>query len=189
MGIILEQSPEFVWSRQQQIKQYHLQVAKDQSFAEILIDKQGIEESPLTVSEALALGKYYWRIAAVDQDGDGPFSDGQMFRRILPAPALEAPDITEETLVIRSRSGLPGQTYHFQMSDDESFSELLVDKHTDEPGFEMDRPDGGEYFIRVQTIDPDGFVGPFGAAQSIDVPYSDLYWLLVLLPLLALIAL
>ena len=78
--------------------------------------------------------------------------------------------------------------YHFQMSDDESFEELLVDKYCDEPHFEIARPNGGEYFIRVRTIDPDGFIGPFAAAQSIDVPY-DLYWLLALLPLLALLAL
>ncbi len=187
-GILLEDKPEFSWSSQQGVSQYHLQVSKTQDFAEIIVDKPGIMDSGLTIDEHLELGKYYWRIAAADQDGDGPYSDGQMFRRIIPAPELEAAEITDDKLTIRSRKGLPGQTYHFQMSDDKSFDELLVDQYTDKPGFEIPRPSGGEYFIRVRTIDPDGFVGPFAAPQSIDVPY-DLYWLLALLPLLALLAL
>ena len=187
-GFLLENDSEFNWSRVQGTAQYHLQISNSQDFSEVLLDQSDIVNNEITITEKLTLGKYYWRIAAVDQDGDGPFSDGQLFRRIVPAPDLEQPDITDDTLIIRSRSGLPGQSYHFQMSDDESFSELLVDKRTDEPGFEIARPSGGEYFIRVRTIDPDGFVGPFAAAQSIDVPY-DLYWLLALLPLLALLAL
>ena len=187
-GILLENNPEFNWARQQESSRYHLQVANSPDFSELLVDISNIDDNELTVTEELTLGKYYWRVAAIDQDGDGPFSDGQLFRRIVPAPEIEAPDISDETLTIRSRSGLPGQTYHFQMSDDESFSDLLVDKYTDEPGFEIPRPGGGEYFIRVRTIDPDGFVGPFAAPQSIDVPYN-YYWLLALLPLLALLAL
>ena len=187
-GILLEQQPEFSWSSQQGIEKYHLQVSNTQDFTEILTDISDITDNEVTISEDLNLGKYYWRIAAADQDGDGPSSDAQMFRRIIPAPEFETPDITEDTLIIRSRSGLPGQTYHFQMSDDVTFSDLIVDKYTDTPGFEIPIPNGGEYFIRVRTIDPDGFVGPFATAQSIDIPY-DLYWLLALLPLLALIAL
>ena len=188
-GILLEDDPEFSWSHREGISQYHLQVSNTQDFSELLVDSSNIDDNELTVTEELTLGKYFWRVAAIDREGDGPFSDAQLFRRIVPAPELEAPDITDDTLAIRSRSGLPGQTYHFQMSDDESFSELLVDKYTDEPGFEIPRPGGGEYFIRVRTLDPDGFVGPFASPQSIDVPYSDLFWFLVLLPLIALVAL
>lgn len=186
---LLQESPEFTWSSQQQTLSYHLQLATDQAFTNIVVDKVGLESNEVTIEQKLELGKFYWRVAAVDRDGDGPFSDGQMFRRIPPAPELEAPDISDETLVVRSRAGLPGQRYHFQMAEDDNFSELLVDKETDEPWFEIPRPAGGEYFIRIRTIDPDGFIGPFGAAQSIDVPYSDLYWLLLMLPLFALIAL
>lgn len=187
-GILLEEDPEFVWSDQQGVGQYHFQVSKTQGFTDILIDMPTIGDNEITISKELGLGKYYWRIAAIDHDGDGPFSDGQMFRRIIPAPEIDAPEITDDTVMIRSRKGLPGQTYHFQMADDDTFNDLLVDKYTDEPGFEIPRPTGGEYFIRVRTIDPDGFVGPFATPQSIDIPY-DLYWLLALLPLLALLAL
>jgi len=187
-GILLEDDSEFSWSRQQGTNGYHIQIARVEDFSNILIDISNVAENEITITEKLGLGKYYWRIAATDQEGDGPFSDGQLFRRIVPAPDIEVPDFTDDMLTIRSRRGLPGQSYHFQMSDDESFSDLLVDKRSDEPGFEIARPTGGTYYIRVRTIDPDGFIGPFAAPQSIDVPY-DLYWLLALLPLLALLAL
>lgn len=188
-GIFVEDSLIFSWSRQKGVSQYHLQIASSEDFSELLFDTAKVDTNELTMTDKMTSGKYYWRIAAIDQDGDGPFSDAQMFRRIVPAPVLEAPEITDDTLAFRSRSGLPGQTYHFQMSDDENFNELLADKQNDKPEFIIPRPSrGGEYFIRVRTIDADGFVGPFAAAQSIDVPY-DFYWLLTLLPLLVLIAL
>ncbi len=187
-GFLIEESAEFSWAKQKEAKKYHFQIAKDKKFADLLIDKQAIDQSKLIIDNSMDVGKYFWRVAAIDQDGDGPFSEGQMFRSIKPAPEIEAPDISEDSLVIRSRIGLPGQTYHFQIAEDESFSELLVDKHTNEPKLKIPRPSGGEYFIRIGTIDSDGFVGPFSKPQSFRVPYN-YYWFLTLLPLLILIAL
>lgn len=187
-GILIEHSPEFTWSQQKNVEKYHFQIAKDENFSTLLVDKPNIDTVELTISEELALGKYYWRVAAIDQEGDGPFSDGQMFRRIVPAPALEEPEISEDSLVIRSRKGLPGQTYQFQMAEDEAFTELLFDERTEQPKFEIAKPGSGEYFIRIRTIDADGFIGPYTTPQSISIPYN-YYWLLALLPLLALIAL
>lgn len=187
-GILIEEPPEFAWSQQKSIEKYHFQIAKDEKFSDILIDKSSIDKIELTIEDELSLGKYHWRVAAIDKEGDGPFSDGQMFRRIVPAPKLEEPEISDKSLVIRSRKGLLGQKYHFQMSENETFDELMVDKRSDDPSFEIPKPDGGEYFIRTRTIDPDGFIGPFSAPQSINIPYN-FYWLLTLLPLLALIAL
>lgn len=40
------------------------------------------------------------------------------------------------------------------------------------------RPDPGHYFLRVRTIDADGYEGPFGAAQAVDV--EEEYWGLVI---------
>ncbi|MFK5950412.1 MAG: FecR domain-containing protein [Methylococcales bacterium] len=188
-GFLLEQTEiKFSWSSQTGVDLYHFQISDKKDFSNLLVDTSNIVDNQISLATDLPVGKYYWRIAGEDQQGDGPFSDGQLFRRIVPAPGFEEPAITEDTLNIRSRQGLAGQTYHFQMSEDENFTELLVDKYTDIPGFEIPRPNGGEYFIRSQTIDPDGFVGPFSAPQSINVP-RDYYWLLTLLPLLALLAL
>ncbi len=187
-GFLIDENVEFSWAKQKSIKKYHFQIAKDHNFDNLLVDRQDVDQSELVIDDKMKVGKYFWRVAATDQEGDGPFSEGQMFRRIKPAPDIEAPDISDDSLVIRSRTGLPGQTYHFQIAEDESFSELLVDKQIKEPRLKIPRPSGGEYFIRIRTIDSDGFIGPFSKPQSLNVPY-DYYWLLTLLPLLVLIAL
>ncbi len=188
-GILLEDPVVFNWSRQKDVSHYHLQVSNRQDFSELLFDAEKIDANELAMTKTMAKGKYFWRIAAIDQDGDGPFSDAQMFRRIMPAPELEAPEITDNMLTFRFRNGLPGQTYHFQMAEEERFNKLLADERNGKPEFIIPRPSqGGEYFIRIRTIDADGFAGPFAVPQSIDVPY-DFSWLLTLLPLLVLIAL
>lgn len=188
-GILIEDQVAFNWSQREEVKHYHFQIAADESFSQVLIDIPAVEGTEVTVNEKQAVGKYFWRVAAIDEEGDGPFSDGQLIRRILPGPDLEQPEISENTLVIRSRKGLPGQHYQFQMSEYEDFQELMVDQQAAEPSFEIALPDAGEYYVRVRTIDPDGFVGPFGAVQTIDIPYDNLYLLLLLLPLFALFAL
>ncbi len=186
---VVEETPTFVWSGQENIQDYHFQIARSRSFRELIVDIGNYSGVSLTVENPMSLGKYYWRVAAVDaREGDGPFSDAQGFRRINPAPEMEEPEISETLLVIRSRAGLPGQRYHFQLAEDVEFTKLLLDEQTSQPRVEIQRPDSGEYFVRVRTIDPDGFTGPFGQAQTIDIPMEGLYWWLLLLPLLALIA-
>ena len=188
-GILLEKKPSFGWSKQKNSNNYHFQISKNNNFSTLEVDKKIDGTNEITVPEKLGIGKHYWRVAAVDQDGDGPFSDSQLFRIILPSSEFEAPDISDDVIIIHAGKGLPGQTFQFQFSATDDFSTLLIDEVTTKPTLEIPTPDnGGEYFIRMRTINPDGFVGPFNTPQSIDIPYN-LYWLLTLLPLLALLAL
>ena len=186
---LLEEKPIFVWSKNKISLGYHFQLSKTIDFSEVLINVNNTKEGEFTPDEPLNIGKYYWRVAAIDQDGDGPFSDPQLLRRIMPAPEMDAPEISEDSLVIRFRSGLPGQKYQVQMAADEVFTELLRDEQLSAPELEIPIPGPGEYFVRIRTIDPDGFIGPYGSAQAIDIPRDGWYWFLVLLPLFALFAL
>lgn len=186
---ILEETPTFKWAENKASKGYHFQLSDTEDFAQILADIGNNADTGLTLDKPLKLGKYYWRVAAIDQDGDGPFSDPQLLRRIPPAPKLEEPEMTDDTLVFNFRKGLPGQKYQVQMAKDEAFTQLVIDKQLEEPKLEQPLPESGEYFVRIRTIDPDGFIGPFGSPQVIDVPGFDWYLFLALLPLFALFAL
>jgi LysM repeat protein len=187
---VLEETPTFKWSQDKAAKGYHLQISKTEDFAEILVDTSSRStDSSLTIEKPLKIGKYYWRMATIDQDGDGPFSDPLLLRRIPPAPKMEAPEMTDDTLVLNFRKGLPGQKYEMQMAKDEAFTRLVIDKQLEEPILEEPLPESGEYFIRIRTIDSDGFIGPFSAPQIIEVPGFDWYLFLALLPLFALFAL
>lgn len=179
---VTEERAVFVWSKPVDIEQFHFQLAKDSKFRELVTDNSEVDESQFVSPDELPLGDYYWRVAAVDEnEGLGPFSDAQHFRRVVPAPALEEPEISDEHLQIRWRAGLPGQRYQFQLADESSFSAPLVDKTVDEPNIELDKPDSGTYYMRIRTIDADGFENPFGTTQTLEVPRSWYWWLLLLL--------
>lgn len=187
---LIEETPIFIWARQNGIQNYHFQLARDNKFTDIVADLPNLADAHLDNGYQLELKQYFWRVASIGAvEGQGPYSDVQTFKRVHPAPQAEEPTINDTSMVLRWPADLPDVKYHFQMADNESFSEPLIDKQTSVPTLEIERPEGGEYYIRVSTIYPDGFVGPFGKPQIINVPSSGQYWwLLTLLPL-ALLAL
>lgn len=187
-GAVVDSHPVVEWTRSSGIDSYRVQVAKDAGFKKIL-DDATLTDVRHGVGPELGLGGYFWRVAAIDPaEGAGPFSDPQPFRRVNQPPTVEDPDVTDTSAVIRWRAGLPGQTYHVQLAEDEEFTTPLVDAKTREPRHEMPKPEGGTYYLRVKTIDPDGYEGPFSSAQEVDIPGDDEYWWLLALPLFALFA-
>lgn len=185
---VAEEQPAFAWSKPVNISRFHFQVAREAHFQQPIINRSDLGENQFTADASLPLGRYYWRVAAVDErEGAGPFSDPQEFRRVVPAPALEEPDLSGAQLQIRCRSGLPGQRYQFQLAEDQAFSTILLDRATDVPVLELDKPKAGVYYVRVRTIDPDGFQNPYGPPQILEVPYNA--WWLIFLPVLGLLAL
>jgi hypothetical protein len=186
---VSDEKPALVWSKPVNIGRFRIQIARQSDFREIVAvadDQPGAEFVP---SVKLPLGTYFWRVAAIDdREGAGPFSDPQEFRRVVPAPALDEPDLSGDKLLVRCRAGLPGQKYQFQLADEQGFHKPLIDRVTADPKLELDRPDSGAYYLRVRTVDADGFQNPYGPPQLLKVP-SDWVWWLALLPLLALLAL
>jgi hypothetical protein len=86
-------------------------------------------------------------------------------------------------MALRWRAGDVGSQYQLQLAKDPSFAKPMLDKTLSENQVRIDRPEPGTYLMRIKTIDVDGFAGPFGAAQRIEVPEppSKPWWLLLLL--------
>lgn len=168
----------FAWTRSAAAARYRLQLADEPSFSRPMADLGGLD-APEHVLD-LPPGLYHWRVASIRLDGDqGPFSDPQAFalREIPPSPQLQAPETSDDGLIVRWRAR-EGASYRYQLSRDESFEPLLVDATTDAPQAVLGKLAAGRYHLRVQTIDADGYAGPFGPAQRIDVPRSA-GWLLL----------
>ena len=68
----------------------------------------------------------------------------------------------------------------FQVASDAAFAQIVLDQLTDGPQGLLPAPAPGPYFLRVRTVDADGFKGNFGAAQQIDVPPPPPNWWLLL---------
>ncbi len=168
----------FQWTRSAAAARYRFQLADEPSFASPTADLAGLDATEQALD--LPPGRYHWRVASVRMDGDqGPFSDPQGFelREIPPSPQLQAAQASADGLIVRWRAR-EGARYRYQLSRSESFEALLVDVTTDEPQAVLGKLPAGRYHLRVQTLDSDGYAGPFGPAQRIDVPRSS-SWLLL----------
>jgi hypothetical protein len=167
---------------------FRFQLAKNNDFAPPLVDLDDQASTSLLLEQPIAPGLYSWRVATIDASGEtGPFSDPQGFE-LKPAPAspkLEPPERDKDSMVFRWRAGEPDQTYQVQLAGDPAFENILFDKQVSEPQVSIARLEVGQYFLRVRTIDDDGYEGPFSATQLVDIPPED--WWLLIIPFLILL--
>lgn len=169
----------FRWAKSSIEQAYRVQVSDAADFSRLLSDERNTGTNEYTL--ALLPGQYYWRIASLMPDGDqGPYSDAQAFtqRKIPASPALEPPKVDDKALSFRWKAGVNGEKYQFQFARDNEFKNPLLDTVTAESQISLPRPDAGNYFMRVKTIDADGFAGPFGQVQVVEIPASP-WWLLI----------
>jgi hypothetical protein len=159
----------FSWAEVGNAQAYHLQVASDAGFQQLVVDQAALTAAQFSAGK-LPLGTYYWRVATVVEASNGadqgPYGDPQSFNLL---PALQVPKIADAIdgdLSFRW-SAEPGQNFVVEIGRDAGFSALLLTQTTATPEITAPRPAGGTYFIRVKAIDPDGYVGPFSAPQKI----------------------
>jgi hypothetical protein len=176
------------WSISTAAQAYRVQLSAKPDFSSLIAEEAALTRNTYTV--ALAPGNYYWRVASIAAGPDqGPFSDVQIFtqRKIPESPKTEAPSMDDKHLSFRWREGEPGAKYQIQLAADASFSSPMMDSTVATNQTRIDRPQPGRYFMRIKTIDADGFAGPFGVPQQIEVPSPPAkpWWLLLLLVPLA----
>lgn len=186
--VVREAKPRFSWSQPEGITSYHLQLARDAHFKQLLSDQTQQGDPQFTPAAALQPGIYYWRLASVDEHSkQGPYSDVQRFEyKAVPAsPEVEQPGLDKNTLALRWQSAGPGLRYHSQLATDPEFTNVLIERTTIEAGLTAPRPAPGSYYFRVQSLDDSGYAGPYGNIQKIQVPPTS-YWPL-LIPLVLLL--
>ncbi|WP_363797769.1 FecR domain-containing protein [Lysobacter firmicutimachus] len=164
--------PRFEWTLAQGVERTRLQVAADEQFAQPLIDTE-VDGQRFRPSLSLPSGKYYWRVASRDAQGRiGRFGNALPFE-VSDAPAdpgLEAPQAAQGRLTLRWQKGEPGQRYRVQIARKPDFSTLLLEEVVDVPQIELKRPGSGRWYVRVQTVEDDGYAAPFGPSQEIRLP-------------------
>lgn len=178
----------FEWTRNPAAARYRLQVADSPDFAAPRIDRADLDATHVAL--ALPPGRHHWRLASLGADGHaGPWGDVQWFERVVPPPAPpalspEPPRHTDDGVELRwAALPVPGLHYHVQVARDAGFAELVVDADTDTHHWLLQQPASGVYYVRVRSMQADGFAGPYGAAQQFEVT-SDMRGWLILLPIL-----
>lgn len=180
----------FKWSESVAAEKYHLQVASEKEFKSLLLDRQDVTGGEYKF--AVEPGNYFWRIASIAKGDDhGPFGDvfGFVQRKIPESPgAADPPAIGEHEMAFGWKAREPGQKFRYQVSSDPQFATLAVDTVTAEPTAKFAKPAPGTHYLRLKSIDADGFEGPFGAAQKFVIPEPPTPWWYYL-PVLLLFAL
>ena len=175
---------EFAWSPNLEARSARLQVARDAAFAQLVLERDGLTASreSMTLSEP---GIYFWRLGSVRADGDrGPFGDPQRFElRALPEPPQGG--VADDGKSLRlAWSGRAEDKQEVELARDPQFNEIVARATLERPQWDLPTPSsGGTYYFRYRSIEPDGFVTPYSATLTIDVP-RDWRWLWLLAPLL-----
>lgn len=189
-GTTTPEKQEFKWAIQSEASHYAIMVSRDADFSDLIYSNPEVQGNSLTLSESLTPGHYFWRIFSVStSEGAGPFSDIMPFRVPYPGPAVEDTKLDENQITFAWRAAAEGQSFHFQFARDKAFTDIIYDLPTTVSQITIAKPDSGTYYLRIKTIESDGFQGPWGPHQIIEVPRGLSYWfmLLMLLPLFVLL--
>lgn len=178
---------EFRWSPNVEARTARLQVARDEAFKDLVVEREGLEGNALTLDLG-GPGVYHWRLASTRADGDkGPFGDAQRFElRPLPEPPKGGMAEDGKSLTL-AWGGRPEDTQHVELARDPQFTQIVAQADLNAPEWTLPRPSqSGTYYFRYRSIEPDGFVGPYSSPLVIEVP-RDWRYLWLLTPLLFLL--
>jgi hypothetical protein len=164
--------PDFRWTQNLQATSYVWQLAGDAEFKQPIASESKLTGDDVRAPQALPYGRYYWRIASRDPNGKlGPFSHSMAFDLVTQphAPAIGKPKSSGHGINFGWQAGISGQRYHIQMDRDPGFPHPQVDQTVEQPMLQIQKPHSGTWYLRVQTIDTDGYAGPWGDVQKIHV--------------------
>ena len=175
----------FAWTRHAGAARYRLQIANNPGFEPSVVDRADITGTQARI--LLPQGHYLWRLASIRADGDqGPFGDTQaQLRRAPPtSPPPADPIADDKGLRLRWQAAdEPDASDAYQIARDSAFTQIVKEGRTAQRDLALGEGASGLYFLRVRTIALDGFEGPWGAPQQIDVPSDKRWWWLLLLPI------
>lgn len=169
-GKVRDTRPRFHWTESLEAGSYVWQLAADEQFAQPLASESQLGGDSVRAPNALPYGRYYWRIASRDKNGKiGPFTDPLPFDLVPqpPAPEVGKPTSSKNSVSFGWPAGASGQRYHIQMDHHPDFAHPQIDQTLDQPLLQIKKPGSGTWYVRVQTIDTDGYAGPWGAVQKI----------------------
>jgi hypothetical protein len=132
---------------------------------------------------ALAPGRYWWRIAAIDAAGvAGHWGEPQAFEQKPPPVAAEPVAAARvdgaRSQTFRWAATEPGQQFEWQLAADPAFRKLLRSGRSATPELQLEALPYGAHYLRVRAIDADGFTAPFGPGSRVEVPVPTWVWFL-----------
>jgi hypothetical protein len=166
---------------------FHLQVARDPDFSELVIDETALEDWKFRPHAALEPAVYFWRVATIDRNGTrGPFGESRRFR-IQPVPRVPVAERMEsdgKRPLLRWTPGDDAVRFRLEVSRDSEFSDLAMITELTKPELVMPDLSPGIYYLRLQSLSDEGVAGGFSDPVRVKVKGWPV-WTIVLVLLLA----
>ena len=165
---------DFSWSNLDNTTNYHLQVASDSLFANKLIDENNITTNSYTETGILEVNnEYYWR---VNSDVAVDWSDTLSFKTniivLLNSPEDSADDLGVLVEFKWEKFNDSNTTYVVQVSDDDSFTNPLVDSYIDYDGDDIQCNTAS----KIAENDDDDLIEFIAEMTDDFAPNSTYYW-------------
>ena len=157
---------QFAWAESKGAARYDLQVGASPDLGEVQI-KRDTDATSLAVT--LDPGKYYWRMRAVEADGQaGAWS--AISPVIVPphAPSDLASKVEGDRLLVSWKGDAPA--YKLELSADASFVQPLASQQVHEASVNLAKPEPGKYWLRVTGIGAEDVEGPASPPLAVIVP-------------------
>lgn len=177
---------DFSWAISGEISTYHFQLANNAEFDQPLINLPNNQGAATTLTESLEPGKWFWRVAAIDnEEGAGPFGQANPFRVMKPGAKADVQSMNESEITFAWSAGEESDQYQIQVANDSTFEDLIVNEQIDQAEYTLARPENpGTLYVRSKLIEADGFEGSWGAVQQVELPDDRPFWLMGALPFL-----
>lgn len=176
---------EFSWSKNAEATAYHFQLADNPEFDQPLINISDHKEGSTKLDQSLQPGEWFWRIAAIDAEGSGPFGEVNSFRVMKPGSKVGVQSMNESEIIFNWPAGNENDRYQIQIADDSTFQSLIVNEQIDQSEYILPCPKNpGVLYVRTKLVEPDGFEGSWGTTQQVDLPDERPFWLMGVVPFL-----
>ncbi len=171
----------FAWGTAKGAARYGFEVGASAEMKGQLVRK---ETEKTAASVELKPGKYFWRARGLESDGQaGAWSEASPVIMLPPRPTDLAAKVEGER-ILANWKGEAG-AYRLELARDARFIQLALKQSAGETKATLQKPEPGEYWLRVITIGADGVESPASAPLAVtvkqDIPW---WWLLIMVPLL-----
>ena len=160
---------------------YRIDLSKDSSFDEKIFSKETSSNTEI-LSTDTSVGKYYWRVAAIDSDGkESDYSSARELNVLdsislkLISPAAES--ISGKGLMrFRWNDNNMGSLYRIDISKDNAFKNIVHTSTSIERKTDVSLSDAGKYFWRVfllsgdETVLAESPAGVFRISETLTSP-------------------
>nr|WP_158651928.1 FecR domain-containing protein [Marinobacterium profundum] len=174
--------PDMLWTQSEDATSYRVQVARDENFSELILDESELDSDRYDGTAMAELGTYYWRLRSRAADGEeGPLGAVRSYEvKPMPAAIDAAVAADDDGMLLASWQGAEDQTFQAQLASDKAFTQLLRDEQLSEPQIAIEPMQGKSRYLRVRSIESDGYQGPWGATQKIaPIPDHGIWWVIM----------